>query len=224
MRFKTFYIHENKQKSIRFEIGKKLTSKEKTELFKNIGDVYKDNNLNKEYKGIDARGEEMYGYMYKPEYFLTSDITRKKIRYYIVLPDKRIVHPSEIYSNITKSSIDNEMLEREKKEKNKKEEEKRILDIADDANSLTDANLIYNKLYGLGGDKYHKNFVLFVKNKKHIKIPDLKPWKNRQEFLKRKGFKVALINKNGDIQQINPDIIIHGSSPSQIVIKKYFGE
>lgn len=223
MKFKELLDENTKPKPIRFEIGKKLSSKEKKELLKNIGDVYKDNNLEKEYKGIDSRGEEIYGYLHKPQYFLTSDITKKKIRYYIILPDKRIAHPSELFPNISKITIDNEMLKKEKEEENKKEEQKRTLDIANDANSIGDANMIYNKLYGVGGSKYSDNFILLVKGKKHIKLPNLPQWKDRISFLKRSGFKIAHIMKNGNLEKVNPNLVIYKDGPpSSNILKKYF--
>ena len=222
MKFVQLLNEAPKPKPVRFQTGEKLSNTEKKQLLKFVGDVYKDHNLKKELKGIDDRGEEMYGYIYSPEYFLTSDITHAKIRYYIILPDKRIAHPSEVYPNVTKTAIEDEMYKRDQEELSKKEEQQRTLDVANDANSLTDANMIYNKLYGTGGDKYHKNFILFIKGKKHIKLPNLNPWKDRHNFLKKSGFKIAYIMTNGNLEKINQDIVIRGSSPSPNIIKKYF--
>jgi hypothetical protein len=61
----------------------------------NIHDVYEENRLQKEFKGINYFGEEYYGYPYTPELFLKSDITGAKIRYYIEYNDI-VFHPDEL--------------------------------------------------------------------------------------------------------------------------------
>ncbi len=115
-------------KTIRFEAGKKLTKEQKKEVIRSLGDAYKDNDAPREFKGIDQRtGEERYGYAYSPDSMYTSDITRQKIRHYIVLPDGRKAHPSEIFPDITQSEIDAEIAHRKHQEATLDRLEKGIL-------------------------------------------------------------------------------------------------
>ena len=223
MRFKK-YLQETttKPKPIRFEIGKTLSTAEKKIMMKHVGDVYKDHKVDLVYKGTNANGDEMYGYPYSPEFFLTSHITKKPIRFYLVLPDKSIAHPSELFPNITRTSIDNELEKRAREEEQKQAEMNMVLDTAKDAKSLTDANIIYNRLYGNGGTKYTENNLVFVKGKQHIRIPTLPVYKDRHDMLKKHGFKIALIMKNGNVTMKNDKLIIQGKQPSPELLSKYF--
>lgn len=60
------------------------------------GDVYADNRLPKVEKGIDKRGELIYGYPYAPDLFLKSDASGMPIRHYVTLDNGAIVHPDEL--------------------------------------------------------------------------------------------------------------------------------
>jgi len=109
------------QKPIRFEVGKKLTKEQRKEVFRSVGDAYKDNNAPKESKGIDERtGEERYGYAYSPDSMYESDITGRKIRHYIVLPDGKRAHPTELFPEITQAEI-NRVFSEEKHRKKQRE-------------------------------------------------------------------------------------------------------
>ncbi len=62
-----------------------------------VGDRYRDSGLRRTLKGIDSRGEEIWGYPYSPELFVPSDATGVPIRYYIELPNGARVHPDELH-------------------------------------------------------------------------------------------------------------------------------
>jgi 2'-5' RNA ligase len=111
-------------KSSRFEAGNALTVEEKKKVLETVTDVYKENNLQKESKGDDARGEEIFGYPHRPDLFMRSDITGSMLRYYIRMPDGKIAHPSELYPEMKQSDIDEEMLNRQRKEEDEKYTEK----------------------------------------------------------------------------------------------------
>lgn len=99
-------------KPVRFEAGKKLTKEERQEVLRSIGDAYKDNDAPRELKYIDERtGEEVYGYAYSPDSMYESDITGRKIRHYVYLPDGKKAHPSELFPEITQAAIDRAILE-----------------------------------------------------------------------------------------------------------------
>jgi N12 class adenine-specific DNA methylase len=104
-------------KPVRFEAGKRLTRGEKDEVLKSLGDSYKDLRAPKIEKGVNARGETIFGYEYNPDYMLVSDVTGRHIRYYVNLPDGRIAHPTELFPNLTKTEIDHYAAEREDAEK-----------------------------------------------------------------------------------------------------------
>jgi hypothetical protein len=104
-------------KPVRFEAGKRLTPDEKSEVLRSLGDSYKDLRAPKIEKGLDARGETIFGYAYNPDYMLVSDITGRHIRHYVKLPDGRIAHPTELFPNLTKTEIDQYAAEREHAEK-----------------------------------------------------------------------------------------------------------
>lgn len=96
---------------IRYEAGKKLTKDERSNVLKAVQDTYIENNVDKVQKGISSRGEEIWGYPHAPETFRTSDITGKKVRHYITLPDGRIAHPSELFPDIKQSEIDKALID-----------------------------------------------------------------------------------------------------------------
>lgn len=77
----------SKGNAVRFEVGKRLTKDEKHEVLKRYDRV---------------SGDPIYGYEYNPEYMYDSDITGRRIRFYIKLPDGRIAHPTELYPNLQK--------------------------------------------------------------------------------------------------------------------------
>ena len=99
----------DKSKPVRFEAGKKLTKDEKSEVLKNLGDVYKDAGLKKDrVVGFNHDGDPVMGYPIAPEHFVKSDITGKKIRNYVTLPDGTKAHPTELFPNLTPSDINAE--------------------------------------------------------------------------------------------------------------------
>jgi hypothetical protein len=100
----------------RFDLGKQLTPEERKRTLETLSDVYKENNLPKEMR-TDARGEEYYVYPYKPEYFETSDITGANVRYYVIMPDGKKAHPTELFPDYTQSKIDAAMSEQRQKER-----------------------------------------------------------------------------------------------------------
>jgi len=96
----------------RFELGKKLNKEQRASILKRVGDSYKDQRHQKEFAGLDSRGEEMYRYPYSTEHMYVSNITGKFIRYYVVIPSdiaqeltgvKRDIyaHPSELFPDIS---------------------------------------------------------------------------------------------------------------------------
>lgn len=131
-------------KPIRFEAGRSLTKSEKDEVLKSLGDSYKDHNAPKVLKGYDRiSGDPRYGYEYNPDLMYTSDITGRLIRHYVVLPDGRKAHPTEIFPNVTKSEIDKYAMEREHAESlRKSRDESRAQRIAD---SKSEANEKYKR-------------------------------------------------------------------------------
>ena len=90
---------------VRFEIGKKLTEPEKQEVLKSLSDSYKTKRRPYTVEDIDGIEKRVYTED-AGEYMVTSDITGKKLRHYVTLPDGKIAHPTEIYGNITKGEID----------------------------------------------------------------------------------------------------------------------
>jgi hypothetical protein len=69
-----------------------LTEREAAELINSQGDVYHD-------AGLRAP------YGYRPELFVTSDLSGKPIRHYVKLPDGTIAHPDEITLAMTRGRI-----------------------------------------------------------------------------------------------------------------------
>ena len=98
----------------RFELGKKLTLEQRKRILGKVGDSYVDQRHQKEFAGLDSRGEEMYRYPYSTGHMYVSNITGKFIRYYVVIPAditegligvKRDIfaHPSELFPDINSS-------------------------------------------------------------------------------------------------------------------------
>ena len=98
----------------RFELGKKLTLEQRKRILGKVGDSYVDQRHQKEFAGLDSRGEEMYRYPYSTGHMYVSNITGKFIRYYVVIPAditegligvKRDIfaHPSELFPDINPS-------------------------------------------------------------------------------------------------------------------------
>jgi hypothetical protein len=90
---------------IRFEIGKKLNEKEKKEVLKSLEDSYKVKKRPYTIQDINDRERKVYvENMY--DYMFVSDITGKKIRWAITLPDGKIAHPTEVYGNVSMSDVE----------------------------------------------------------------------------------------------------------------------
>lgn len=138
----TLDMFEQPQRTVRFEAGKKLTLEERREVLSSMGDSYKELGAPKVYKGLSRNGEEIYGYVYNPDYMFTSDITGRKIRYHVTLPDGRRAHPSELYPNVTQSHIDKYILEEEAQERGRENRKAELVARAERANSLGEANLL----------------------------------------------------------------------------------
>lgn len=102
---------DEKLQLARFDIGKKVTKEQRRQILRRVGDSYKDLNHQKEFAGMSRNGEEMYRYPYSAEHQHDSDITGKKIRYYVDIPAEMTeqligvrkdlrVHPSELFPEI----------------------------------------------------------------------------------------------------------------------------
>lgn len=132
------------QKSSRFASGGSLTESERESVLKTVIDVYRDAGVSKDdLKGYHRdSGDPIYGYPYRLDLFQTSDITGRKLRHYITLPDGRKAHPSELYPQITQAMIDQELSRRESDEKRKtqrlKDKDQRI------ASGRSQANYLFN--------------------------------------------------------------------------------
>lgn len=96
-------------KPVRFAAGKKLTKTEREEVLASVVDVYIAKKAPKETKGIGRNGEEIVGYAYSPELFEKSDITGRLVRRYIMLPDGRKAHPSELFPELTDAVLERRM-------------------------------------------------------------------------------------------------------------------
>lgn len=132
------------EKPQRFVAGKALSEKERKSVLDSIGDVYREAGLKKdELKGEHPEsGDERFGYPYRPDLFVTSDITGKKIRHYVTLPDGKKAHPSELFPSMSQAEIDRRLDENEHKRRESErvasEKNQRI------AKSKSDANYKYN--------------------------------------------------------------------------------
>ncbi|MBQ1762758.1 MAG: hypothetical protein IIZ92_07650, partial [Aquincola sp.] len=131
----------------RYEAGKALSKAARAAVLKTLTDTYKVKDAPRELKGMDADGNERYGYAHSPDLFEKSDITGAPIRYFVTLPDGRKAHPSELFPDYTQSQIDAEMQRREdaeRAEQNSRQSRLRILD-SRRADSLSEANRIFNR-------------------------------------------------------------------------------
>lgn len=90
----------------RFDIGSKLTDAEKREVYKTMQDAYKV--LHRPYTIEENQygRDKMVWLENAYDYMVTSDITKKRLRWFIQLPDGKLAHPTELYINIKKSEID----------------------------------------------------------------------------------------------------------------------
>ena len=139
-------------KPVRFEVGKKLTAPQRKSVLESMGDVYRDNNLEKVIVG-EAHGDPIYRYPHTPDLFVKSDVTGRMIRHYVYLPDGRIAHPSELFPELTETVIQRHIKQakikanQEKMEAKANEEMKlaRIASPDDPRGARNAANTLFNK-------------------------------------------------------------------------------
>jgi hypothetical protein len=165
----------------RFAQGKRLTKEQKKEVLKSLSDVYKENKLEKVVKGYDHNGDEIMGYPYAPELFETSSVTGAKIRHYIILPDGKKAHPTELFPNMKQSDVDAAIAEREyeeKMEKRNREDKLRRVSSVDKG----DANRLYSKT----GRKLYKSYFAKNKDGKIVRVSGNDP--KDVEFWKAEGY------------------------------------
>ena len=93
----------------RFEVGRSLSVEERKTVMDTLVDAYVVNGIEKVVKRYNRDGDPVYGYPYVPEVFDTSDITGAKIRYSVKLPDGSVAHPSELFPDVTKAKIENQI-------------------------------------------------------------------------------------------------------------------
>ena len=93
-----------KSKPVRFEAGKKLSDEEKKEVLSTLKDAYKVNGVPYHIEET-AGGKEKRVYEPTADSYVVSDITNRPLRYYITLPDGRVAHPTEVYSNISDNEV-----------------------------------------------------------------------------------------------------------------------
>ena len=92
---------ENKEsKPVRFEAGRRLTKEEKEEVLNTLRDAFKENGVPYHIEESDF-GKERRVYEPTSEDWVKSDITGRRLRYYITLPDGRVAHPTELFPNIS---------------------------------------------------------------------------------------------------------------------------
>ena len=148
-------------KPVRFEAGKNLTKEQKSEVLKSIGDSYKDLNAPKTTKGFYREsGDEITGYEYNPEYMHTSDITGRKIRHYVTLPDGRKAHPTELFPNIKQSEVNKAIIESRNADKQIQARKEELIDVSKKATSLNEANAIAGQRGLTTSPDYDKSVVL----------------------------------------------------------------
>ena len=199
----------NSKPAKRFEAGKALSSEERKEVLRGVTDVYVENGVQKVEKGVDSRGETIYGYPHSPEYFVKSDITGRMLRYYITLPDGRIAHPTELYPEIEQSSIDKEMLRREQEQK---QEEAIKADYLRNAEKYMDESLAKaSRKWRLGqnADTDTKSEVLYSeKENKYLRVHAGEIADRYLEVLKGRGFKripdPAILSEPGKSSEYSP--------------------
>lgn len=130
----------------RYQAGAALSKEQRSEVLRTLTDVYKAKGAPREFKGLDANGNEKSGYVHSPDLFERSDITGAMVRYFVKLPDGRIAHPSELFPDYTQSDIDRALAEqREEVRKRTALDESRLRTLRSRvAPSLGDANRIFN--------------------------------------------------------------------------------
>ena len=89
---------------VRFEAGKKLSNEEKKEVLATLRDSYRENNTPYHIEE-SAYGKERRVYDATEADYVVSNITGKRLRYYITLPDGRVAHPTELYPNLTDKEV-----------------------------------------------------------------------------------------------------------------------
>ena len=80
------------KKPIRFEAGKKLNEAEKKEMYKSLKDSYRENN-----RPYTIEDDKLVWLDDSAPYMTKSDITERMLRWYIILPDGKIAHPTEVF-------------------------------------------------------------------------------------------------------------------------------
>ena len=171
-------------KVVRFEAGKKLTSEQKQVVLKSISDSYKDLKAPKVSKGFSKySGDEISGYAYDPEYMHTSDITGRKIRHYIKLPDGKIAHPTELYPNLKQSEIDKHIIEAKNAEKQIQARKEELLSVATKAKTIEESNIVAGQR-GLNKSPDYKNSIVLQKDENFIRVIS----ENDVNILKEQGF------------------------------------
>ncbi len=190
---------KGKGKAVRFEEGKKLSKEQKTEVLKSIGDSYKDLGAPKVSKGVDREGEEIVGYVYNPDYMYKSDITGRNIRHYIMLPDGRKAHPTELFPNIKQSDVDKAVFEAQAVEKQKQARKEELLEVADMGTSLQEANRVAVSVRHLNRDPNYEKSVVLQKGDKFIRVIS----DSDVETLKAEGF-TEIIRAGKKIEPTKP--------------------
>jgi len=175
-------------KAVRFEVGKTLSKDEKSEVLKSIVDVYK-GRAEKEFKGMDSRGEEKYGYAYSPDLFVKSDITGKMLRHYITLPNGKIAHPTELFPDITQAEVDRAVAGKRAEEEEIEYRKNELIRRAEKASDVSEANGEASKVGLTKAPNYHANSVV-MKNKEghHIRIIDA----SDIVLLEKEGFEIIV--------------------------------
>ncbi len=102
---------------VRFEAGKKLTPDERKSVLRSVVDAYRPGG-SKTLKGYDNSGDPIYGWEYRPDLFVKSDITGRPTRYYITLPNGKKAHPSELFPNLSRTDVENAVLDEQSRAKN----------------------------------------------------------------------------------------------------------
>jgi hypothetical protein len=110
----------------RFNAGADLTPLQRRSVLGTLVDTYKAKGAEREMKGLDNNGNERYGYVYSPELFERSDVTGAMLRYYVVLPDGRRAHPTEVFPHLTPDDVDRMAAEQEAREQKSVEYENAI--------------------------------------------------------------------------------------------------
>lgn len=114
------------EKPERFKEGKKLSKEEKQEILKGLKDSYKV--MNRPRIQVQILGNEKYEWDGdSADYMQTSDITGRKVRWFIVMPDGKIAHPTELYPEIPLSEIEREARNIEQQEQLSEKRYKKML-------------------------------------------------------------------------------------------------